>query len=329
MERLVESVQRYARETLGIDFRLADFDAARLPFFLRDRYRFREARLESQTFVLFFSRDNQELPPSTIRKDSATLHERSGVVPIWATPHITAYDRRRLIENRVAFIVPQVQAYLPPLLIDLREQFRVPRPRNDARVSPATQAILLDLIYHRVPDIEAITAGRVFTRYSRMTLSRAMGELENHALVTIEQRGRNKLGHFPLTGRMLWERALPLLRNPVRAKLFLSQEELDRLSPHLMAGLSALARHSDLSPPRRMTFAISPRFSVAGNRGQKIRGTPHIDEAVAELELWSYAPLLEAAPHPTVDRLSLYLSLRDDPDERVQTALRQLLESVF
>ncbi|MEI8121955.1 MAG: hypothetical protein WCI20_07870 [bacterium] len=31
---------------------------------------------------------------------------------------------------------------------------------------------------------------------------------------------------------------------------------------------------------------------------------------------------------PTVDRLSLYLSLREEHDERVQSALKELLESV-
>jgi hypothetical protein len=45
-----------------------------------------------------------------------------------------------------------------------------------------------------------------------------------------------------------------------------------------------------------------------------------------EIEVWSYDPrvLLDG---PTVDRLSLFLSLRDDPDERVQQALQEMMRS--
>ena len=43
-----------------------------------------------------------------------------------------------------------------------------------------------------------------------------------------------------------------------------------------------------------------------------------------EIELWKYAPAL-FAQDGTVDRLSLYLSLKDSADERVQSALDVLL----
>ena len=43
-----------------------------------------------------------------------------------------------------------------------------------------------------------------------------------------------------------------------------------------------------------------------------------------EIELWKYAPA-HFAQDGTVDRLSLYLSLKDSADERVQSALDVLL----
>jgi hypothetical protein len=51
------------------------------------------------------------------------------------------------------------------------------------------------------------------------------------------------------------------------------------------------------------------------------------DEAGFEVEVWSYEPDL-LSDGPAVDRFSLYLSLRDDTDERVQSALAEMMRGV-
>jgi hypothetical protein len=43
------------------------------------------------------------------------------------------------------------------------------------------------------------------------------------------------------------------------------------------------------------------------------------------IEQWRYSPKL-LTHDQTVDRLSLYLSLRDNPDERIEAALKTVLE---
>ena len=56
-----------------------------------------------------------------------------------------------------------------------------------------------------------------------------------------------------------------------------------------------------------------------------IHGCPHREDANARIETWTYAPAL-LADGKGVDPLSLFLSLRDDPDERVQAALAAMME---
>ena len=68
---------------------------------------------------------------------------------------------------------------------------------------------------------------------------------------------------------------------------------------------------------------------------------PSRDEAVAMVELWSYNPEFVNLSNSTsenhdsglkrnqlVDKLSLFLSLKDNPDERVQGELKELMESI-
>ena len=43
--------------------------------------------------------------------------------------------------------------------------------------------------------------------------------------------------------------------------------------------------------------------------------------------LWRYDPTL-LSEEDVADRLSLYLSLKDNPDERIEGALRELMEGI-
>ncbi len=51
------------------------------------------------------------------------------------------------------------------------------------------------------------------------------------------------------------------------------------------------------------------------------------EEANLCLETWAYDPLVLSAGD-TVDPLSLFLSMRDSPDERIQQQLRILMEGI-
>jgi hypothetical protein len=51
------------------------------------------------------------------------------------------------------------------------------------------------------------------------------------------------------------------------------------------------------------------------------------DANTITVEAWSYDPLILAGEN-FVDRLSLYLSVRETPDERIEAALNELLETL-
>jgi hypothetical protein len=94
-----------------------------------------------------------------------------------------------------------------------------------------------------------------------------------------------------------------------------------------VAGLSALAQYTMLAAPGNVVIAMSskdwkelPRHAVEG----------HVDlddPSAFEVEIWSYNPRL-LAKDDVVDRFSLFLSLQDREDERVEQALEQLMEAV-
>ena len=95
----------------------------------------------------------------------------------------------------------------------------------------------------------------------------------------------------------------------------------------LPAGMSALSQRSLLEDDRLATYAVSKKSLPALLDNRVFRQTLGSEEATFTLEAWNYDPGV-LSKHTAVDPLSLYLSLRDSPDERVQQQLETLLESV-
>ena len=63
-------------------------------------------------------------------------------------------------------------------------------------------------------------------------------------------------------------------------------------------------------------------------RKQKaIEETPHLEPGTVKLEIWGYPPQL-FVENGVVDPLSLFLSLRGNPDERIEAALDEMMETV-
>jgi len=98
--------------------------------------------------------------------------------------------------------------------------------------------------------------------------------------------------------------------------------------PALLAGISALSQRTQLDDDRLPTYAVSKKSLPALLENRLFREAHGSEEATFSLEAWHYAPLV-LSKHTAVDPLSLYLSLRDSPDERVQQQLETLLEGVF
>jgi hypothetical protein len=241
---------------------------------------------------------------------------------IYVTRALASYERRRLIEQKVPFLVPGNQFYLPDLGIDLREYFRQVRSGPVVRVSPATQAMLIFCLLRGPWQGEwqlSDAAGAL--GYSAMSVSRAVREMTDAGIGAMASGRGLRWFHAASTQEAAWEQAKPLLRSPVKRRVWVRPQS-KMVARWKIAGLSALAQISTLAEPPQRTYAVSSRFwKLAEERGVEQFPEPRPD--AVELEIWSYDPGL-ASESETVDPLSLLLSLRDNSDASVQRALRTL-----
>jgi DNA-binding MarR family transcriptional regulator len=302
-------------------------DAAVLPLFLRSAYGLLRATLFGRSFVLAMAQDEQDhaTPTECARHVDLLRTAVQGEVAL-VLPRVQAHVRNRLVRQGVPFIVPGRQMFLPFLAIDLREREpRAVHERPGILTAPA-QAILLGHLLGKVVEHRPLKEVAEAFGYSAMTLTKVADELAAKGLCEVAREGKTRRLSFPTTGRKLWDTALPNLGTPVHARHWIRRLDPGRWGK-MVAGLTALERYTSIADDRVPTFALwRNRVPTGMERGDLDVGDGP-DDAEAAVEFWTYDPV-RLADGDCVDRLSLYLSLRDTADERVRKELVALLEGM-
>lgn len=325
MENLTHSFQNYIQELLGVRATPEKWeDEKNLPYYLRDTYGFYRVCILNVDCLLMVTKGGPETTPATIRKHVDALQDRWDGLVIYVSGAIPPHNRRRMLEAQVPFVIPGNQMLVPQLGIALRERMRRNRSaRAQARLSPSTQVVVLhallkDSTITYTPSLLADCLG-----YTRMTMTRALDEIEEAGIGEVETRGKERILRFAGSRHELWESVERLMRSPVKRRLWVSHSVCERWG--LQAGLTALSHYSMLTPPSQPVRAVGPQdwgeMKKSGNATELAAGEPD----AFELEIWSYEPRL-FAEGGLVDRFSLYLSLRESEDERVEAALEEMME---
>jgi DNA-binding MarR family transcriptional regulator len=328
MDNLLSDFERHLKETLNITAEPKKWeDDESLPFFLRDLYAFYQVILLGTPCLLMVARDEVEQTPATIRKQLLQVQAKWNGEVIYLRSSVSAYNRKRLIEQKVPFVVPGNQMYLPMLGIDLREHFRQIRAVAPGKFSPATQAVVLQVLlhgpgHHCTPSRMAKQLG-----YTVMTLTRAFDELVSLGLGEVVTEGRERVLCINEDKRSLWERSREFMRSPVKRRTFIYPLRKN-WGEGLPAGLTALAHFTMLAPPSNPIYAVSVDGWKSMNIPNRIEELPGPAPQSYEIEIWNYSPLL-FQEDDVVDRFSLYLSLQDNTDERIQSALEKMMEDVL
>jgi hypothetical protein len=273
-------------------------------------------------FVLALETTVAKQSLSEVRTCLDKVKALAGQPAVYITDALASYDRRRLIEHKVPFIVPGNQLYLPDLGLDLREYFRRRAPATEV-LSPSAQAMLITALLRKPwqsdwqPSKDAVALG-----YTPMTVSRVVKELTAAGLATAYTIGRSRWLRMELPPEQAWERAKPALRTPVRRVVWVAADGVVAHRPGRIAGLSALARYSMLTEPKWPVYAMTAAdWKAAMDAGVQELSEP--ETGAQEWQLWTYSPAL-MPDATTVDPLSLTLSLQENADDRVQLALDEL-----
>lgn len=327
MKMLQEKTQRCLEDILNTPVMMRPQDTPSLPLVLRERYKLFATQILGREWMLAVEAEGWDPgSPSEYRQHWHQLIQAGGHAHIaLVLPAISAKVRNRMVQMEIPFIVPQTQIFLPLALINLKEQFGAPVSVEGKPLSPAAQVIVLIQLQKGALENQSSKEISRLAGYSQASISAACTELEQHGLCRTVRKGKEQNIVFDRSPKDLWEQALPLLKTPVR-KIHWVRWGDQPVPEARLAGITALSQLSSLADDRIPTYALKKASVLKAFEQGHIHDCADVHEAEARLEAWHYDPGFISGEN-AVDRLSLYLSLRENPDERVQSVLADMMEN--
>lgn len=242
---------------------------------------------------------------------------------VFLLPACPAYERQRLIDKDVYFVVSDKYVHLPMLLANER----IRKTKQAKSLTPVAQYLLL---YHlQIGSLEGLAARDMEDKipYSYASITLGITCLEDLELCQkVSDGSKRKVIHFDKKGKDLWEQAQPLLINPVEERLFC--DELLSEGHFPICGINALAHYTMLNPdPERIIMMTVKQLRDFRASGALIRPNDYDGNII--IEAWKYSPVTSMdAGIEWVDRLSLAISLREDSDPRVEGEVERLINDI-
>ena len=309
MEELLE---KYISKTLDRAFAAESF-RPNLPLHML-RYDFYRGRLLGRDLVFAIVRDDVQSADEYGRM-AQLLKDEFAVPVVFVFKSLATAKRNALIARWVSFVVPMWQFFLPPSL-QLNERHPVERSLPKA-MRPISQAFLIRQIV--CGDVEGKTYERLARDfgYTKMTISNVLSDFASIGVA--EAKGWPHIISFRASGRKLWEEALPYLASPVKRTI------PNKLDPSALcrAGIGALSEYTMIAPDPIPTYACTEEESHSNKICMPVE---YEGDARSLLQVWRYNPRICGSGK--VDRLSLFLSLRNTREPRVEAELEKLLEDM-
>lgn len=328
LEALAEAAEAYVDDTFGERLGLVPVAPTNLPHFIIDRYAIWQGSLNGRTLLLMAIREI--LPPGSgataqyLKHRDLVQRELGADLVLLLLDRAPNAIRRQMVDRKIGFIASGAQLYVPEAFLDLRERAPAFAIASAASISPTTQFLLLAIMQGRGLGDLNLTELADDLGVSIMSISRTLDELEALQLAKAHHVGRQRRLHMLLRGQKLWEAVQAQLQSPVRKVRVVYAQDGEKIGP--LAGTSALARYTMLAPPRTETRAILAASWKSLAVADTLRPATAFDDERIEVQTWTYDPRV-LARNGVIDPLSLYLSVRGSPDERVAQAAEELLET--
>jgi hypothetical protein len=286
------------------------------------RYNFYEADFNGSKFCVLESKDVAGVhSPGKCRSLAEKLQRWMGIPIVFLLNGVPFVIRQRLINQGVYFVVPGKYANLPTLFVNAKESHA--KVKKNGKLSPVSQYILLSYLQRPECTFDSIAAIQKVTPFSYLQISRAVADLERFNLCeACTVMGRGKEIRFSSNRKELWETAKPSLRNPIVRRHFTDVEPPTHLGP--ISGMNALSHYTNLNPVKQQTFAVA-KTVLKETDVQALALNPV--EGKFAIEEWMYPPTIPAETG-YVDPLSLWLTLTDNDNPRIEDAVEQLIESI-
>ena len=279
-----------------------------LPLTMREIYELYATNIIGKDVIIAYCNHSNDITPGKLVKHKSLLESKFEKPIVFAFDKLIAYNRQRMIAIRLNIVVPNSVLFFPDLLINIRKE----RTSTESELIPPMAQCLL--LYHL--QVESLHLRKLVQIAETLdasypTITRAVSWLKKRDLIG----SIDGVVQINLNNKELWDMALPYLSSPVEKVLYTN----NMLSNGMLSGIEAMSEYTMLNPQQYPTLAISKQEAKSLMLNKQVGDY--------EVQIWRYNPRL-LTPKNVVDKLSLYLSMKDTDDERIQIELENLINSI-
>lgn len=325
----MEELKKYFQQILGVQLEIQELESEqlnKLPFVFKSNFKFYSTTFRNHQLILLELNKEDTFNANQLRKQVVEIQKKLEKRIIIVTDTITAINRKRLIENRISFIIPGKQMFMSELLIDLKDFEKDKTFKKSVLLLPSAQLILLYQILHKEDNLSQYTFKELAEKfqYTQMGITKAIENLKRLAIVKVEGTKEKNI-IFEKDIEKLWKDSEGLCINPVMKTVYVD----DKPQGLFKSNTTALEEYTDMNPSSIEYFAIEKKQFYELEKNNQLVNL-NSENGNYALEVWKYNPELLTkgiTKKNNVDPLSLYLSIKDGfIDERTDMALDQIIE---
>lgn len=308
MEYNIVSAINYLEELTGyktrrIEHAISDDD--KLPLAIATYYSFYDLEFMETQVTIAVPLGIDGITPMQLAKHKAKMIEAFRHPVIFVLENVASYQIARLTRAKVDFIVPGKIIFIPSMLTVLREIKNTVKEMPE-KMPPATQMLVL---YHlETKTINGLTASDIagLTGLAYPTVNIALRWLVANEIISLVG-SKQKHVQLTMSKEELWDKSSPMMSSPIQRILFTDTKP----EGSLMSGETAMGHYTMLAEPATPVIAIDKATAKANAT------LMNKEYGSIMVEVWKYSPSL-LSENEWADRLSLYLSMKDSEDERIQ-----------
>ena len=315
-------MKKYLAEIFGLNVKIENWDGkSKLPLYLRNKREYFVLSMGNVQSVLM-KNNSDNFNVSSFEKEMQEIGKYAEMSVILWLDAVSTYQRNALVKNRIPFIIPNSQIFVPELGMSLKE-FCAGKREKVEKISATTQFLLLYFIYQKKHEEKSQSELAEYLNMSAMNVSRAVQELQELGLLESRKEGTSKVIKSVEIGKKLYQISSVYLQSPVQKKIYVSLKYFDMDLP--FAGETALAKKSMLNYQKCTVFAMDKKLVKDIPKEAIVEPKFMKDNDYVEIELWKYNPSVYISEE-MVDVVSLVQSLKDVKDERVEMQIEEIME---
>lgn len=300
-----------------------------LPIVFQKRYEYAMLNLKEQSFLLIKEKRSGSL--ENFVKQAQVIGKQKNREVILVFSQLSDSNKKKLLQIGVSYLDFNDNAYIPQLGFLFSSMTNL--SSLNKLLTPTEQRVLIALLLHNtevVIDMEKISQ---VTTLAIPSLYRAFKSFKDRGWLTNKQQAY----HFFKPKHIIFDEALSFFRSPIKDVVTISDDDFQKLNKEFVfkkTYIQAISNLGMLADTNQFgDYALSKKVYKTIER--------KLEQNIFQghrLEIWEYAPIpfvyerkvwSQDNNKMVVDPISLYLTLKDDEDPRVEEEVEILKQKII